>query len=425
MGHLAYNRRVLTTVSTTGQGIALERKPITRGEVGAVLLGLIPAAVISLLIVRYAVNVPYWDNWDMYIGSWLRGDEWKSCWLLFNGHRFLLPCLIGHALARLSSMSALPWVFVKIPFFIAIYFMVYRIYRSTATDRRSYLMAIPFALLVFTMAYWPMWIDPRPIFSQMAMLAFLVGIWVLAASPRGWKSFGIAALMAYISSLSFFSGNITWIVLGVMLWLRGYRDRRYYALWVVMALTILVPYTYDYLQPLVLANSAPIYNLIDPSIFALAFLGSPLVPKLDPPLIGVSATIGAIGVTAVIGYSVRLQRKAQEIREQTYPWIMIALWVIVNSIFIALGRTGLSGLQGALTPRYVSFGAIFWIAIVVLMVMGVIGDAHTKKNRGFSRFKPGMIILSLLITTGHATTTLVNFQNVWSSFIQTRIVYDS
>jgi hypothetical protein len=378
-----------------------------------VLLGLVPMVAITILMVRYAVNVPYWDDWDIYVAPWLRGTEVQSCWPLFNGHRLILPCLIGHALARISSMNALLWVFAKIPFFIAIYFLIYRIYRHKAATDRFYLLAIPFSLLVFSMAYWPMWIDPRPIFSQMAQLTFLVVIWSITTKAKGWKPFAIAALMAYISSLSFFSGNISWIVGGIALWLRGYRERRYLLLWIAMALTILIPYTYDYLQPQVLDHSAPINNIFEPAVFTLAFLGSPLAPGLNPrPLqIGVSAAIGAIGVAAGVGFSLRLLRQSRAGLERAQPWLLIMLWVCVNAFFIALAREGISGVGGALSPRYTSFGAIFWIGVVVLMVInGTQRDLSGAPDRGKRVSMAATGLLSLLIVTTFAYRSLSYFQ---------------
>src|SRR5438045_4711770 len=62
------------------------------------LLSAIPAIAILVLILRYGVNVPYYDEWDcegkLFRKFWEHQLMWRDLWGQDNEHRMVFPKLI-------------------------------------------------------------------------------------------------------------------------------------------------------------------------------------------------------------------------------------------------------------------------------------------------------------------------------------------
>jgi len=73
---------------------------------GPLVLALVPLAFLLCVVARYAVPVPYWDQWEFvpllektYHGQLTFHDLWAQ----HNEHRILFPRIIMLALAHLTG----------------------------------------------------------------------------------------------------------------------------------------------------------------------------------------------------------------------------------------------------------------------------------------------------------------------------------
>jgi len=385
---------------TTGTDILKSEIPITREgrkwektDVPALVLCLAPVLLISMLISRYAVNVPYWDNWNMLIAPEVHRDSLLSHWNLANEHRMLIPRLIDIFLGRMSDFNVLLWVWAKVPVVILITTLEFLILRPRVSPRLLRLAVPFFSILNFTLVYWPLWMDPRPIGSHCAILGFLFSIWMIMNFPRRRRVFAAAVGGAVFSSLSFSSGNSSWLILGVLLWITGYRERKYVAAWTIGTLLVLVPYCRDVLDS---SSAFRIKVTTAPGAlarYALLFLASPLSPdhraKVPPGLLDLA--IGVFGILGVVVLTLLLKRISKKHIRAALPWVGITIWVGIAALAAGFGRASYSVNQ-PLAIRYISTSTVFWVALVALALLGIQGHAEISEKT-----RPRIRLISVVV----------------------------
>lgn len=387
------------------------RGNIQRRDIFAILLSLIPVYLIIVLIDQYVVNVPYWDIWEWSVSRFALDTPFslEDFWLLKNEHRVFVPQLIGLLIAKTSSLDMIARNFAKIPILILAFISLYLIYRSRADSPASPLVAIPFSLLTFTLAFWPSWIDPGILATPLSILSFLFAIWAISSLAPGWKALSLAALMGAISSLSFATGNATWIVIGVAMWFVGYRDWRYYLAWVVVSLGILFPYTYDLMQSQTIIRRTPLGELPNLLDYFLTFIGVPLTASNYPIQIQ-AKTMGIIGIVGFIILMIGINRYITDGLKKMLPWIGIAAWVLFGGVAAAFGREALLGVAAAKASRYALLQSLFWIAFVAILAIAL-SEPRRSMNRGEHRFRVAMmdlfpIAMVLIIGIGFVNMSL-------------------
>ena len=381
---------------------------IQQRDTFAILLGLIPCYLIIVLIDRYAVNVPYWDIWDLSVSRYALDVpfSFNDFWHLQNEHRIFLPQMIDMLIAKTTSLDMITRNYAKVPVVVLSYIALYTMYRRKADSRASPLIIIPFSLLTFTLAYWPAWIQPVILATPLSILSFLFAIWAITAITPGWRALILAALMGYISSLSFATGNATWIVIGVVMWFVGYRELRHYVAWGIISLSVLLPYGYDLLQSQTILRTTPIGDLSSLLDYFLAFVGAPLA--VGDYLIQIRAkTMGIVGVVGIIFLAIGITRYIKDGSKKMLPWLGIAAWVLIGGAASAVGRAAIIGVEGANAPRYALLQSFFWIAFVAMMAI-----ALTEPRRSMNREEHGYrFALMDLLPMGMALIIGIGFVN--------------
>jgi len=365
---------------------------------------LVPGLLVFRMMVVYAVNVPYWDNWNMLILGEVNGRGLLALWALVNEHRVFIPRIVDVLLARVSNFNILLWVWVKVPAVMALIGVEYLIFRRLASRVETWAMVPWMGLLNFSLVYWPMWIDPRPLGSHFAMLGFLVGLWTLTAFPVGWMVLISAIAGAVFSSLSFASGNVTWFVLGGVLWFVGYRKLQFYVVWIISATAVLVPYVIDILQSPSVVNSSPTVSALKVIRYGFVFLGSLLSGRYGLRGVDGAMWLGVFGCLAAIAMTVIVVWTVRDGARRTLPWIVLMVWVGLAAGAAGVGRAGL-GLNQALSPRYVNTSSGFWISVAALSVIALWGrrreDCSTVLRR-IGTFLSVVVLVSMGAFLVHA-----------------------
>jgi len=403
------------------------RRHIQRRDIFAILLGLIPCYLLIILIDRYVVNVPFWDIWDWSVSRFALDTPFslEDFWHLQNEHRVFLPQMIGMLIAKATSLNMIARNNVKVPIVILTYIALYLLYRSKADSRASAIVAIPFSLLTFTLAFWPSWIVPVIFATPLSTLGFLFAIWAITAITPGWRALSLAALMGYISSLSFATGNATWIVIGVLMWFVGYRQLRHYVAWGVISLSVLLPYGYDLLHSQTVIRNTPLGDLTSLLEFFLTFIGAPLA--VGNYLIQIRAmTMGIVGVVGIIFLAIGIRRYIQDGLRKVLPWLGIAAWVLIGGAATALGRAALFGVEAALASRYALFQSFFWIAFVAMLVIAITEprrsinrEEHSYRFVLMDLFPIGM---ALIIGIGFVNTSLYKLDDEQVDDLSNRLI---
>jgi hypothetical protein len=392
------------------------QKPLGKFDVLAVLVILIPAYFIVVLIDQYAINVPYWDIWDWSVRRFAFdvGFNLRDLWGLTNEHRMVFPQIIDLMIANATSLDMIPRIYAKVPLAVAIAISLYFLYRMKATSPLVYGIVVPISLFTFSLAYWPAWVDPNPLASHLSMLTFILALWAITGLEVGWRALGLAAAATLVSSLSYASGNASWLVICGVMYLRGYRKRQYYTAWILLAFSVLIPYVIDLYQSTTVIRTVRPAGLMDLGLFILTFLGTP-VSAIDP-LIGFPAGImGVLGLLGALVLSCGIKVHVKEGVIKMMPWLALIVWTLVNAGAAALGRSGKYGTEGAAVWRYAHIQSLFWIGIAALIAILLTEPRPSLQHDGQINKIRWMeivaIILTLVIGIGYINANLHKIQN--------------
>jgi hypothetical protein len=355
--------------------MTLERRhgrgyPRWRWAVG-VAFGALPMLFIGQLVYYYGMNAPIRDEWEistvLYANFALRNADWGAFWALQNEHRYVVPRLISLTLAEFTRYNLRALTVVNLAMAAALVAPLVALYHG-AKKRKfgAYGLILPLALLLHFPRYWSRWADPLSLSLFSALLFSLLSIVLVFTIQSPRRAFWLAALSALIASLSFFTGNIAWVVGGLaVLW--RYRRSWYAPLWGGLAALVGITYLMSYLT----ADSGTTTatpSLVPMLHYVAVLIGSPLVApgSLNPAY--PHATALGVGAALLVGVtSWQVSRKTSF--GAVVPWLLIALWVVINALFAAYARVGTySPASAAGTLRYAMYGAVFWAVAVVLTI---------------------------------------------------------
>ncbi len=222
---------------------------------GTALIALLLAAARGYLIGKYAVDIPYWDEWSLLTGldKVLRGS-WL--WRLHNEHRIVISKFVVWLLFRMDGWNLITGLWVNYAAFLVIPALIFAIARRDSSG--AHWAFVPFLMFFFTYAgvdndVWGFQIAWRffVVFLLLAVLllfdekqrvaAILAGAFCLVASIFSLAS-GIPASLALIAVYAGFklarerAGHprgrewrelalpVAVVAAGAALWLVGWRE---------------------------------------------------------------------------------------------------------------------------------------------------------------------------------------------------------
>lgn len=357
------------------------------------LVGSLPLFWCSLFVYRYAVSVPFSDQWSYirYFEAWYAGSF--SPLMFFqqhNEHRILFPLLVMFPLDLLTGLNFRTSLVVNISL---IAFVLITLLKNLSASRLPWglnlLPAVTVGLLICS---------PRQgenlLFSfQTTMLMCLAGstaaLASLSRSIRLDWTFGAATIAAVIASYSFASGLLIWpagLILITLPIIEKLIQRNLSSLqecypflsrivaWCVVGGLTAATYFLGWQRPSHSGEVADGYaGILENIRFMSALLGAPFTA--DP------AAATWIGVIACLTYiAVVLAYFAGSL-----PWtrearlgITLIAFTFAFSAMTAIGRTAF-GLPWAMTPRYISFTE-FAIAGVIMITTSTMAVSRTMRS---------------------------------------------
>jgi hypothetical protein len=363
----------------------------------ATALALLPPLVLLHLIRQHGVNVPVLDEWRWSVQHVLDGDlarfDLARFWTLDNEHRVFVPLLVGTALAHASGLSMLPPLYLKLALAAGLVLVFRRLYARLTGLPHAPAVVLPLSVLVFGLAQWPRWIDVRPLPSTFSLLGLAGALLFASSGPRSARRFAGAALCAWISSSSYFSGNVTWVVVGPVLFVAGW-GRRWVAGWFALAALVLGNYAYDFLGASTTTSAHVPAAPLELVRFVLVFLGSPCSSAArNAAEQGQTLAYGALGLTALVALAWTVVRQTEDGLRKSAPWLALATWTLVNAAAAAFGRAEAYGELGARAARYTVFGTQFWVALAMLATVALF-----EPLRGGVRSVRGIGLAAALLT---------------------------
>ena len=351
-------------------------------KVVMVALCVLPALLLFLLINKYGVDVPFWDEWS-YVNFldkvFSRGIGVDDFFAQHNESRpaffrliLLLSAIMGHW-NRVHEMFA--QIIITIGTYILFIYFGIETFRKLKIRNFGWLFVVP-AFLLFSPSQSELW------FTGGSHCWSLQNAFAVAWTFIFFRSEGrpaiffivicIAVIGVFIQSPMWSVWPLGFLILGTELYLFP-KERRSNAwrllFWSMACLALGLFYFHNY-SPIVGHPSltSGIEKPIELIKYFLAFLGNPLGQRHLNTSIFMGMFVFCLFTVTVLYWSWRGNLSIRNVYVSISPWIILGLYSIINAIIVAIGRVGW-GPEQALSGRYIALSQFVWIAVAMLLYL--------------------------------------------------------
>lgn len=380
----------------------------------AFLLAIIPAVLTGILIVKYGVNVPFWDQWplaSMYQKIYAGNLTFQDLIAQHNESRKFFPRLLFIGLAYLTGGDLRYEMLVIFILACLVSFNLYRLSLLTVggSKVKLLLLACLSNLLIFSPIQHENWLFSIQVVVLAPIACLTLSILAAYSNLSLRTKILIGIVLSTISTFSYANGLLCWILVfpaialaNPQAWKGLLKQKWLIVAWGVGFISNAVLYFYDYKKP----PYHPSFNegLLQPLKainYFLVFLGMPLAQNN----LTVATIVGAFLLFTLIGLVLYLLKfwHQNNLIYRTTGWLIMAAYTLISAAVTTSGRVGF-GIEQALSSRYAIFAICLPIALIYLVAI-TLEDAADRKildgknltlNRIFSSMLTMLIFLHLI-----------------------------
>lgn len=360
------------------------------------VLAAVPVLTMLVLLVKYSVNTPWWDQWSvvdlmakLHSGTLSIGDLWQQ----HNEHRILVPQAVELGLGGITGWNfrvfeLMSWVMATCSFGVLI-LLLKRIFLNR---KIVFLLAAVFAWLLFSPAQWINWLFGFQLAFFMGVFTTILTTWLLTRKDalKSQKIFILALVLASIATYCNGNGLIIWPVgLGILLWRRAERTRL--AQWSGVGLVMIASYLYHFRRS---PDSPPLSVIIREPVavikYTLAYLGRNFATT---PTSARWAGTALLLVMAVSIYAIYKKGQLSKVME----WLALALYVIFTGLLAAISRLNFGVDHGFNATSYITISVLFIIAVIALAAYAISLWAKDFYKKDHRLYWAGALITIVLI----------------------------
>ena len=329
------------------------------------IVAAVPSALIGFILVMIWTRtplVPYWDEWEtvVLVQHFTQGTlTWNDFWAFHSEHRIVIPQMLDLALILATRWNR--QVEMSFDLLLSVFeavLLIVSVHRGLRSKILTTLASAPISLAIFSLAQYENWLWPFQITFICTVLGVALCMWGLTASPTSLRAFLLTLVGAVLAALSSVGGLVVFVAFLPAVARLGYKKT---LVWCALAVAIIVPYVQGF------PHEGGIKVTPMTILFCLSYLGAPVgSPSLAGAfLAGLASMMLAVG--NVLYYWVRQKRIAPLL-----PWIGLGAFVIALALVTYEGRA-VPGyeLGTAQTSRYQVFGALWWVAVIYLLMLNV------------------------------------------------------
>lgn len=345
------------------------------------LLALPPLLWVVFAVVRYAVDVPFLDQWELVPflekssqGQLTLGDLWAQ----HNEHRIFFPRMIMLGLAHLTHWNICWELVVNVLLACGIFAVLAWQIQATRKELgvEPLKWAVPAcAVVVFSLCQYENWLWGWQLQMFLEVLALVSAIVLLARPQFGWGRFVAASALGIIATFSFANGILIWpLGVGMLLAVEAKRAQRFCAIvfWLVIGIACVGAYMHGYEKPVEHPPLAAFFNTpLTSAAYILKYLGSACAQYGNGGALpdDVWAVIFGIAGPATLAWSawtIIVNRIAN--CRALLPYFALGAYSLASAVLTAVGRAGFSSTQ-ALASRYCTMTAPLWVAVLALLLL--------------------------------------------------------
>ena len=366
----------------------------------ALSLIVLPSFLGAIYIKLFAINVVFWDQWELvplieklYTHTLTFSDLFAQ----HNEHRIFFPRIIMLGLAYITHYNTIvemyfSWILVVITFIIIFKMYIQDFGKSTS----MMIKFIPIAWIMFSFRQITNILWGWQIQIYLCVLGFVASIYLLEKANKINYSFILAILSGIISTFSFVNGLLVWPV-GLIYIIISKRTnvRLFAAMWSIIGVLVWIIYFYDWTKP---SHHPSLLFGIDHLTTSITYLiisvGSPLAFELGHAFGSGLIIMISLLILFIIGLNNKftIGHNNRFIIENA-KWISFVLFSLLSSAALMVGRSGF-GIEQALSSRYVTLTSLGIIGEYL-----IITNSYTKCKNNKSQEKAILygIILGIIV----------------------------
>lgn len=367
------------------------------------------ACVPAWLILRYGVDVPYSDQWNIapFFEKSARGTlTLADLYAQQNEYRQLFPHLLFVGLGRLTGWDVRYEMFAGL---LLACFVAWGVWRLGARTFADPLWRGPLFLsacaLNFSAIQCDNWLFGVQVVYFVPIACIVAGLLFAYTERVGTTTAVVAcACLSAVSTFSSANGIVAWLVLppALLAAQTGARARvwRWLPLWCAGVALCAAVYVSDYSHP----GSHPetsdaLRRPLDALLYFVAYHGGALAAGRRPLVVALMAGAGALALYAsACAYVFRFKGDGTLVR-RAMPWLMLGAYSLVTGAMVTIGRVGF-GVGHATTTRYVAFSLYLLVGLVYLVPL-VVEDGARRGYLTAGRFallkRLGVAAVALLV----------------------------
>lgn len=347
----------------------------TPGLLFILALSTIPLGVLIFFVWRFSLPVPIVDQWH-FVPLLMMADDGtltlSDIWAQHNEHRIPVSRLILIPLAMLTNWTIAFEIGLNVLCGVAIFVVYSAITLRAANQLRllNVVRIVPFiAFAILSVNQTLNWLVGYQVAILLCVLAAVGSVAMLGGERLGPVKFGIAILLATISTYSFGSGAVCWIAAAPVLLARPGTWQRilFFRLipWATAGTCVIWFYFWDYQEDLFTVAAAPqLFSRNLPLMieYTFVYLGK-FVYARD---VTGAAICGAVGIAIqTIGFIVAMVHW-KKLAFALAPIYALSLFAIGNALLTASGRAAFFPMETLLlSGRYNSFSMLLWLSVFV------------------------------------------------------------
>jgi hypothetical protein len=333
------------------------------------------------LILRYGVDVPYWDHWDLapFFERLARGTLTAAdLFAQQNEYRQFFPNLLFVALGRLTGWDVRAEMLACLLLACAAAWGVRSLGARTSADParvRAGTSGVQFllaSLFIFSAVQYENWLFGVQVVYFVPGACVTAGLVAAYSERLGTRaSVFVCACLAAVATFSSANGVVCWLVLPVAILAARPEARasarRWLPVWGACLALCLAAYVYGYHTPK--GHPAPSEAVTRPAdalVYLSALLGGPLA--LGPRPLPVAVAVGACALAAyavACAYVLRHRDDAALVRGAG-AWAALGAYSVATALMVTAGRLGF-GVAQSLSSRYTTFTLYLLVALVYLL----------------------------------------------------------
>jgi hypothetical protein len=363
-----------------------------------------PALLLAVLIPRYWVDVPQYDEWDSVMLFEHLSQGSLTVGLLFkqvNEYRQFFPNVIFVGLGKLTHWDLR---YEMILVFVAACLISVNVRRLAvltiqASELQFAVLLLMANLVIFSLTQYENWLQAQQLVYYMPILCVTACIVIARTNLGTVAKFAICAALSFISTFSSANGIVCWVVvLPLLMFTEWPKNRRAVvclsSFWLIAICLSLALYLYGYEKPW--WTPSPLTGLHHPLrafVYFLGFVGGPLGLERVKLSI-VAGTVMLAGFTAACVYLLK-HRRDRKLIERMIGWLVVGFYSLLTAIMTTIGRVGLPT-GPSQVPRYLGFSVYLLVALIFLAY--IVGeDLQRRSGRALSLWRNPLALTAIVV----------------------------